>query len=67
MNGSGYQFVAIKSFYLNYAKYNPTKGASYIPLPFLTKSIINPKNSDNQCFKWCLAIHEALKQGQTKD
>jgi len=52
LNGSGYQFVAIKSVYVNYVKYNPTKGASYIPLPFLSKSIINPKNeADNECFK----------------
>jgi len=68
LNGSGYQFVAIKSFYLNYAKYNPTSGSSYIPLPFLTKSIINPRNeADNKCLMWCLAIHTAIQQGQTKD
>jgi len=68
LNDSGYQFVKIKSVYVNYVKYNPTKGASYIPLLFLSKSIINPKNeNDNECFKWCLAIHNAIQQGQTKD
>lgn len=45
---------------------------SFIPSP---KFIINkrcccitPKNSnDNECFKWCLCIHEALKNNETKD
>ena len=35
----------------------PTRGSSYIPLPdWLTKkkAIINPRNSDMECFKWAV-------------
>lgn len=68
LNGSGYNFKRVKSFYLNYVKYNPTRGSSYIPLPFTSKNIINPKNGkDNECFKWCLAIHNAIQKGEKKD
>ena len=42
---------------LNTKSYKPLKGKSYIPLPtFLANklAIINMKNEDNQCFKWCI-------------
>ena len=40
------------------AIYKPLKGSSYIPLPPVLankKAIINMKNEDDQCFKWCVA------------
>ena len=40
------------------------KGSSYIPLSKKLKdkkAIINPKNKDQKCLLWCLAIHEILK------
>jgi len=43
---------------INTVDYKPLKGSSYIPLPkYLAdkKAIINLKNEDNQCFKWCVA------------
>ncbi|XP_065662924.1 selenoprotein V-like [Hydra vulgaris] len=39
-------------------QYNPIKAKSYIPLDknlATKKAIINIKNEDNQCFKWCIA------------
>ena len=33
-------------------------GSSWVPLPKILaskKAIINMKNTDNQCFKWCIA------------
>ena len=39
-------------------KYEPLDGSSYSPLPsFLAakKAIINPKNEDDECFKWAIA------------
>jgi hypothetical protein len=41
--------------------YKPLSASSYIPLPTVlvnTKSIINIKNADNECFKW--AVTRAL-------
>ena len=38
-------------------EYKPLKGSSYIPLPeYLAnkKAIINMKNEDEECFKWCV-------------
>jgi len=38
--------------------YEPLNGSSWVPLPkFLAskKAIINMENTDNQCFKWCIA------------
>ena len=37
--------------------YQPLRGNSYIPLPDKLKNkkaIINPRNKDNECFKWCI-------------
>jgi hypothetical protein len=42
---------------INTVKYKPLKGKSYIPLPkelANKKSIINLKNEDDHCFKWCI-------------
>ena len=65
LNGSGYNFQGIKSFFLNYVNYNPTRGASYIPTPIRSNAIINPINkNDEECFKWCLAIHKAKLAGE---
>ena len=36
-------------------KYRPFEGSSYIELPnelAAKKAIVNPKNKDNECFKW---------------
>jgi len=58
MGGSGWKFVAVQKLNINTVQYEPLKGSSYISLPkYLAdkKAIINMKNEDNQCFKWCLA------------
>ena len=47
---------------IDFHRLNLTKGSSYIPLPdWLVKkgAIINPKNSDMECFKW--AVIAAMK------
>ena len=47
---------------IDFHRLNLTRGSSYIPLPdWLTKkkAIINPKNSDMECFKW--AVIAAMK------
>ena len=50
---------------ISFHKLNLTKGSSYIDLPSwlkLKKACINPKNDDNQCFKW--SILASLHYGQ---
>ena len=59
--GSGWIFDEVLHFDILTSVYKPLAGSSYISLPkFLAskKAIINPKNSDRECFKW--AVTEAV-------
>lgn len=42
---------------MNIVEYQPLKGSSYIELPIelrnSMKGLINIKNNDNECFRWC--------------
>ena len=55
--GSGWTIQSVDSHYLNIVKYKPMKGSSYIQLPSelgnCAKGLINMKNKDNECFRWC--------------
>lgn len=54
-NGSMWQFARVLQFDLSIAKYQPTLGGSYIPLPpalAAKRAIVNVKNADQECFKW---------------
>ena len=59
--GSGWVIENIFSFYINIVSYVPLKGRSYLPLPEelrnSRKGIINLKNTDNECFRWCHIRH----------
>ena len=59
--GSGWTVQSVDSHYLNIVKYKPMKGSSYIKLPSelrnSAKGLINMKNKDNQCFRWCHIRH----------
>ncbi|XP_065664614.1 uncharacterized protein LOC136086254 [Hydra vulgaris] len=55
---SGWKFVLVEKMDINIIEYKPLKSNSYIPLPkelASKKAIINMKNEDNECFKWCVA------------
>jgi len=57
MNGSGWTFSEILGLDIHTVRCQPLKGGSWIPLPqFLSKkgALINMKNKDDQCFKWCV-------------
>ena len=60
-NGSGWVIERILNFYLNIVSYVPLKGRSYLPLPEelrnSRKGLINIKNDDNECFRWCHVRH----------
>ena len=55
--GSGWIIDKIKDINTDIANYDPLAGSSYITLPpeliNPKKGLINLKNKDNECFKWC--------------
>lgn len=55
--GSGWLVESINRHYINIVKYNPLRGNSYIPLSeelrHGRKVLVNIKNKDNECFRWC--------------
>ena len=59
--GSGWTIQSVDGHYLNTVKYEPIKGNSYIQLPQelrnSNKGLINIKNDDNECFRWCHIRH----------
>ena len=66
--GSGWVIDRINSHYINVTTYKPLMGSSYIELPIElrnpAKGLINLKNKDNQCFRWC---HIRYLNPQIKD
>ena len=58
--GSGWLIKSVDSHFLNIVKYKPLNGSSYIQLPEplnTKKGLINLKNKDNECFRWCHIRH----------
>ena len=66
--GSGWIIDKIEDINIDIANYDPLAGSSYITLPpelnSSTKGLINLKNKDNECFKWC---HIRFINPQNKD
>ena len=62
LTNSKFVFDRVLHMDIEFHRLNLTRGSSYFPLPdWLTKkkAIINPKNSDLECFKW--AVIAAMK------
>ena len=58
--GSGWTIQSVDTHFINVVKYRPLNGSSYIPLPDelqKAKGLINMKNEDNECFRWCHIRH----------
>lgn len=54
---SGWTLVQLLRLQINLCKFQPLKGASFIPTPVrlaARKAVINIKNSDEFCFKWAI-------------
>ena len=54
---SGWEFLEVENLTLHVSKWDPLNAGSYIDLPEALKNkkaIINMKNKDNECFKWCV-------------
>ena len=57
-SGSNWVFQQIIRLEIHFANWQPLGGSTFIPLPAKLKNkkgVINIKNEDNQCFKWCIA------------
>ena len=59
--GSGWVINRINSHYINITLYKPLNGSSYIELPTELKNpkkgLINIKNKDDECLRWCHIRH----------
>ena len=59
--GSGWVIDQIDDHYMNVTLYKPLNGSSYIKLPTELrnpkKGLINIKNKDDECFRWCHIRH----------
>ena len=59
--GSGWTIESVDNHYLNIVQYQPMKGSSYIKLPqelrHHRKGLINMKNEDDECLRWCHIRH----------
>ena len=59
--GSGWVIDRVDSHYINVTLYKPLNGSSYIELPTELrnpkKGLINMKNKDDECFRWCHIRH----------
>ena len=57
----GWVIDRIDSYYINVTLYIPLNGSSYIELPTelrnSKKGLINMKNEDEECFRWCHIRH----------
>ena len=56
-SGSNWVFQQIIRLEIHFANWQPLGGSTFIPLPAKIKNkkgVINLKNEDNQCFKWCI-------------
>lgn len=59
---SGWALASIVNLTINFNKYSPQLGSTFIELPHeidIKKACINVQNSDNKCFKWAVlsALH----------
>ena len=56
-SGSNWVFQKIIRLEIHFANWQPLGGSTFFLLPAKIKNkkaLINPKNEDNQCFKWCV-------------
>jgi hypothetical protein len=63
--GSGWSVKNIKGLFITTYTQKPSRGSSYIPTPECLNNsklgLINLKNNDEECFKWCMLYHQSEK------
>ena len=65
LRDSGFVFEEVIGTNIDFHRLNLTRGSSYLPLPdWLSrkKAIINPKNSDMECFKWAVIVADRWEE-----
>ena len=70
--GSGWQYEKVIKLVLHTTRWDPINAGSYIDLPEVLKNkqaIINMKNQDEECFKWCVlrALNPKNKNAERVD
>ena len=43
--------------FINFARYKPLKGSSYVELQHHRKGLVSLQSKDNECFRWCHIKH----------
>ncbi|XP_022160471.1 uncharacterized protein LOC111026659 [Myzus persicae] len=67
--GSGFALSHIDGLLLGVYEYTPLGGSSYLPLPesiLSRKAVVNPKNVDQQCFKWAILAKHVAQDNRTR-
>ena len=63
--GSGKSLKQVVGLFITTYTQKPSRGSSYIPTPLALcnpkLSLINIKNKDQQCFKYCMLYHQSGK------
>ena len=66
LDGSGWSIDKIEYAFLESYNNKPIRGSSYIPTPekfsHAKCGLINIRNDDNECFKWCMIYHQTKKE-----
>ena len=57
LRGSGWVIDSFVRIILHINEVNPLIGNLYVPLPFISNSIINVQNHDNKCFIWAILAY----------
>ena len=62
---SGWVLRKIHYLFIESFSIKPIRGSSYIPTPEKFSNsfcgLINIKNEDNECFRWCMKYHQSKK------
>ncbi len=66
----GWRIVRILSFQIDVFDIKPLRASSYITAPESYASsmcgLINIRNTDNECFKWCMLYHQSDKSAHVQ-
>ncbi|CAG0892350.1 unnamed protein product [Darwinula stevensoni] len=59
--GSGWSYDRVEDFIIEVTRFEPIKGSKFVQLPVSLRplqSLINPRNDDDMCFLFCLAMSD---------
>ena len=63
--GSGWSLKQVVGLFITTYTQKPSRGSSYIPTPQVLcnpkLSLVNIKNHDQECFKYCMLYHQSAK------